>query len=65
MLALRGIEEVIGEPASTIKTHLMPNFSAIKPPATGPRAGPKTRLFCFQNTLIILCRITAYQGEEQ
>ena len=62
MLALCGIEEVVGEPASTIKTHLIPNFSAMNPPATGPRAGPETRLFAFK---IQLNSIIAYRGEAQ
>jgi hypothetical protein len=64
MSALRGIEEVVDELASTIKTHLIPNFSAMKPPATGPRAGPKTRLFAFKIQLNIVRRIT-YRGEAQ
>ena len=65
MSALRGVEEVVGEPASTIKTHLMPNFSAMKPPATGPRAGPETRLFAFKTQLNIVRSIIAYRGEAQ
>ena len=47
MLALR-LVEVVCQPASTIKTHLMPKFCAMKPPATGPRAGPETKLFAFK-----------------
>lgn len=64
MLALGGLEEVVGEPASTIKTHLTPNFSVMKPPATGPIAGPKTRLLAFKIQLIIVHNIT-YQGAAQ
>lgn len=65
MLTLHGVEEVVGKPASTMKTHLMPNFSVMKPPATGPRAGPKTRLFAFRIQLNTVHSITAYRGEAQ
>ena len=56
MLALGEMEAVVDEPDSIMKTHLTPNFSMIKPPTTGPRAGPGS-IVRFRIQLVGVCRI--------